>query len=83
MKLHEGLESRLKKVYEPSSFISMKFKGNDIGFKTDDNGNPILLFIGKKTVNGSIKGQRYARTLKRDGNGNVYKDHWDLKGKST
>ncbi len=63
--------------------VDMTFKGNDLSFKTDENGNPILLFIGKKTSNGSIKGERYARTLKRDPKGTIIKDHWELKGKAT
>jgi hypothetical protein len=62
--------------------VSMKFNGKDLQFKTDDQGNPILLFIGKKRE-GRISGQRYMRILKRDSNGILIKDHWDLKGKAT
>jgi hypothetical protein len=32
---------------------------------------------------GKIKGERYARTLKYDREGNLIKDHWELKGKAT
>jgi hypothetical protein len=63
--------------------VEMKYKGYDLSFKTDEDGNPILLFIGKKTEHGSIKGERYARTLKKDREGKIFKDHWELKGKAT
>jgi len=35
------------------------------------------------TESGSIKGERYARTLKKDSQGNLIKDHWELKGKAS
>jgi hypothetical protein len=70
----------LNKVYQPSSFIETRFQRYDLGFKTDEEGNPILLFIGKKDASGNIKGQRYARRLTKDKNGKIIKDHWDDKG---
>jgi hypothetical protein len=54
-----------------------------LSFRTDEDGNAILLFIGKKTEAGTIKGERYARTLKKDREGKIFKDHWELKGKAT
>lgn len=83
MKLSQHLQLKLSKKYEPSSMISMKYKGNDLSFKTDESGNPILLFIGKANESGIIKGERYARTLKSDRNGIIIKDHWELKGRAT
>jgi hypothetical protein len=83
MKLNDDLQQKLAKVYEPSSFIQMKFRGNNIGFKTDDKGNAVLLFIGKAGADRQIKGNRYARVLKYDTKGNKIKDHWELKGKAT
>lgn len=83
MPLNEDLQKKLSKKFEPSTLVDMKFKGNDLSFKTDDEGNAILLFIGKKTEHGTIKGDRYARTLKKDGDGKIFKDHWELKGKAT
>ena len=61
--------------------IEMKFKGKHISFKTDAEGNPVILFIGKALPDGKIKGERYTRTLVRNGEGFLIKDHWDLKGK--
>ena len=82
MKLNQSLLLKLGKKYEPSSMVGMKFKGNDLSVKTDAEGNPVVLFIGKMQADGKIKGQRYTRTLLHDARGIVIKDHWDLKGKT-
>ncbi|HEY8920789.1 MAG TPA: hypothetical protein VIM87_30335 [Chitinophaga sp.] len=74
---------KLGQPYAPSTMVDMVFKGNDLSFKTDEKGNAILLFIGKKMEDGNIRGERYARTLKYDRNGGLIKDHWELKGKAT
>jgi len=83
MQLSPALVKKLGQPYAPSTMVDMVFKGNDLSFKTDEKGNAILLFIGKKMENGNIKGERYARTLKYDRNGELIKDHWELKGKAT
>ena len=83
MKLSRDLQLKLNKQYESNSLISMKYKGSDITFKTDADGNPVLLFIGRKTKDGKIKGERFRRTLKKDLLGTVVKDHWELKGKAS
>ncbi|WP_256013524.1 hypothetical protein [Desertivirga xinjiangensis] len=63
--------------------INLTFKGNDLAIKTNEDGEAILLFIGKLTSEGTVKGERYARRLKKDDKGNVIKDHWELKGKAS
>ena len=73
----------LNKIYAPSSMVDVKFKKYDLSFKTDAEGRPILLFLGKRDENGQIKGERYARRLVFDADGKVMKDHWDHKGKAT
>ena len=83
MALNEELQKKLAKKFEPSSMLEMKYKGYDLSFKTDEEGNAILVFIGKKNESGAIKGERYARTLKKDREGKIFKDHWELKGKAT
>ena len=83
MKLAPDLLKVLSKRYEPQTMINKKFKGFDLVFKTDEEGNPVLLFLGKLNEQGQVKGSRYARTLKKDGEGKVYKDHWELKGRAT
>jgi len=80
MPLGTAILKILEKKYEPSSFIEQRFREYDIGFKTDDEGNPVVLFIGKKTVEGTIRGQRFARRMVKDKNGKLLKDHWDDKG---
>jgi hypothetical protein len=82
MKLNDHLQEELKKSYQPSSLITKRYKGNDIVFKTDEDGYPVLLFIGLMNERGWVKGQRYSRTLKIDHTGRIIKDHWELKGKS-
>ena len=82
MKLSADLLKKLGKKYEPSVLVHDRFRGNDLAFKTDGAGNPIQLFIGRLKEDGTIKGERYARTLKLDKNGKPFKDHWDRKGKT-
>lgn len=81
MKMGEELSKKLSKKYEPSAMVNLQFKGYDLAVKTDDEGNPVLLFIGKADKEGMIKGDRYARRLLKDKEGKVVKDHWDYKGK--
>jgi hypothetical protein len=81
MKIGENLLKKLNKQYEPSSMVSIKLRGYDLALKTDEEGNPILLFIGKANKEGIIKGDRYARRLLKNKDGKILKDHWDYKGK--
>jgi len=73
----------LNKKYNPSTLVEMSFKRYDLAFKTDEEGRPVLLFMGKKDENGNIKGERYSRKLVEDEEGKLLKDHWDHKGKAT
>ncbi|MDQ0639966.1 hypothetical protein QF042_003531 [Pedobacter sp. W3I1] len=82
MKLKDPILNVLGKQYEPSSLIETKFGRYDLAFRTDHEGRPILLFIGKKAENGKIAGERYARRLKIEG-GKTLKDHWEHKGKAS
>ena len=83
MPLNEQLVKKLSGKYEPASRVYMTFRGNDIELKTDNEGNPVQLFIGKMQENGHIKGDRYIRNIIKDKNGITIKDHWDKKGNST
>ncbi|KAA6432772.1 hypothetical protein FEM33_23975 [Dyadobacter flavalbus] len=82
MKIGEKLLKELSKKYEPDRMVSKKFGRYDIAFKTDDDGNPILLFIGNENPEGKIIGQRFGRVLIKDKEGKVIKDHWDNRGKT-
>ena len=80
-KIGEPLLKKLNKQYDASTIIHLKFKDYDLAVKTDEEGNPVLLFIGKANAEGAIKGDRYARRLLKDKTGKAIKDHWDYKGK--
>jgi len=83
MKLKDPILNILKKNYEANAMVETKFGRYDLSIKTDIEGRPILLFMGKKDDNGFVRGERYARTLKFNSDGNVIKDHWEHKGKAT
>jgi hypothetical protein len=73
----------LNKIYEPSTLVELRFNRYDLAFKTDNEGRPVVLFLGKKDKNGIIKGERFSRRLVTDEEGNTIKDHWDHKGKAS
>ncbi|MDX5420702.1 MAG: hypothetical protein LPK14_00490 [Hymenobacteraceae bacterium] len=76
------LEALLGKVYEPGKRYDHKFSGKDIIYITNEYGEPVTLFIGKRREDGSIAGERYVRRITRKPNSNeVLKSHWELKGK--
>ena len=83
MALKEPILKILSKIYEPNQMVEQTFMRYNLAFKTDEAGRPILLFMGHKDALGVIKGDRYARRLVFDKDGNVIKDHWDHKGKAT
>ena len=80
MKLGERLLKVLNKKYEPAKMVALRFGRYDVAMKTDEEGNPILAFVGKADDRGIIKGDQYARRLLKDTDGLVVKDHWDYKG---
>jgi hypothetical protein len=83
MALSEALIKKLAQKYPPNEMTDLRYRGNDLTIKTDNAGNAILLFIGRRQEDGHIRGERYARRLLVDDAGRVLKDHWELKGKST
>ena len=83
MKLGREILKILEKKYDPGSMVYAKFNRYDLAFKTDEEGNPVLLFLGELNDKGQVIGWRYARTLKKDPEGKVIKDHWELKGKAS
>ena len=83
MSLGEDLLKKLNKKYEPSAMVSFRFRSKDVSVQTDEEGNPVKLFIGKRSEDGMVKGERYARVIRKDKNGLIVKDHWDRKGKSS
>lgn len=83
MMLKEPIMKILNQVYEPDSMIEKPFKKYHAAFKTDELGRPVLLFLGKRELDGRIVGERYSRRLKTDDDGKIIKDHWEHKGKAT
>lgn len=83
MKLSEDLIKKLSKKHMPATLIQDTFRGKDIAFKTDADGNAIQLFVGKRSEDGTIKGERFVRTLKFNPDGTLLKDHWENKGKAS
>lgn len=82
MPLHPELDKKLSKKYEPKTRIDDVFKGYDITFVTNEHGEPVLLFFGRRRPDGAIAGERYTRTIKRaPGSLEVKHSHWDLQGK--
>ena len=82
MPLHRALDKKLSKMYEPSTSIDDVFKGYDITFVTNEHGEPVTLFFGKRRPDGLIAGERYSRTIKRHpGSQEVKSSHWDNHGK--
>ena len=65
MPLHRELDKKLSKVYEPKSSIDDMFKGYDITFLTNEHGEPVTLFFGRRRPDGKIVGERFTRTIKR------------------
>jgi hypothetical protein len=84
MPIGSALDKKLNKVYAPSIRIDEVFHGNDITIITNERGEPIHLYIGKRNEDGSIKGEHYARRIQREqGSERILKSHWDNKGKVT
>lgn len=72
MKLGPQLLTFLEKRFEPDTLVEATFHRYDLAFKTDANGRPMVVFLGKKDEQGKIKGERFSRQPK---------GHWDNKGK--
>jgi hypothetical protein len=84
MAISEKLEKKLSKTYEPSSRVDEVFLGNDITIISNERGEAIHLFIGKRNEDGFIKGEHYARRIHREpGSDRIIKSYWDNKGKVT
>lgn len=81
MPINAKLQKILEKFYEPDKRYDQKFSKLAISFITNEYGEPVTLFIGKRNEDGSIKGERYVRKIVRKPNSQeIQKSHWDLKG---
>lgn len=84
MPLSPKLDKLLSKVYSPQERYDSTYMGKDITYITNEFGEPVTLFIGKRRDDGEIAGERYARRIVRKPDSNeILKSHWDLKGKTS
>ncbi|WP_026462492.1 hypothetical protein [Adhaeribacter aquaticus] len=82
MPLQSAIENRLAKKYASSSRLDDVYNGKDLTYITNQNGDPVTLFIGKRNPDGSIAGERYVRRIQYAPDGlTIVKSHWDFKGK--
>ena len=82
MALNKKITYFLEKTYAPDSRIDDVMLGNDLTFITNELGEPVTLFIGKRRPDGAITGERYVRKIvRKPGSQQILKSHWDLKGK--
>ncbi|WP_192821678.1 hypothetical protein [Rufibacter sp. LB8] len=84
MPLNPKLIAKLSKPLAPDSRLEDTFSGKDLTIITDGQGRAITLFLGKRTPDGSINGERFVRRFKLEADGvTVKSSHWEAKGKVT
>jgi hypothetical protein len=83
MELEEPVLKILRKKYQPSSCIETHCSHYDLSFKTDREGDAIVLVLGRKDDTGHIKGERFTRRLRQMANGRIVKEFWEHKGKAS
>jgi hypothetical protein len=83
MPINPKLQTILAKLYTPDSSVDLQYHGKDITILTNENGEAVTLFIGKRNEDGTITGERYARKFKTDSKTGKRSSHWDLKGKAS
>lgn len=82
MPLQPALEKKLGNPFPPGSRIEDTFRGKDLTIITNESGEAVTLFIGKRNDrDGSIKGERYVRRIQRNDDLSIRKSHWECKGK--
>jgi len=82
MELQEPVLKILRKKYQPSSCIETHCSQYDMAFKTDRDGDAIVLLLGRKDEKGQIRGERFTRRLRQLLNGRIVKEKWEHKGKA-
>lgn len=82
MPFQPALEAKLARIYPPNATLAETYRGKDLTLLTNDKGQAVTCFIGKRQADGSIAGERYVRRLQYEPDGStIRKSHWDLKGK--
>lgn len=83
MKIGKEFLKIINKRYTPLSAIDIVFGRYDLTLKTNKEGDPVLLFAGKRNEKGTIIGERFTRIITYDSEGKIVKDHWERKGKAS
>ena len=65
MELEEPVLKILRKKYQPSSLIETHYNKYDLAFKTDREGDAIVLYMGRKDDKGQLRGERFTRRLRQ------------------
>lgn len=81
MPLGDQLINMLQKSFPPKTRIDDIFRGNELTIVTNNEGEAVSLYIGKRLQDGRIKGEYYSRKIVKDSGGKIIKSHWDNKGK--
>jgi hypothetical protein len=82
MALNKKIEIYLQKVFTPDARLHEKLLGSDITIVTNNFGEAVTLFIGKRRPDNNITGERYVRRIIRKPNSlEILRSHWELKGK--
>jgi hypothetical protein len=80
-RLGKTLVGLMNKLYQPEAKIDGIYKDKDLTFITNDVGEPMTLFIGKRKENGNIAGYMYTRQVRRLKQGLIVESHWENQGK--
>lgn len=75
------LEAKLAKKYAANATFHERFGNQDITYLTDDQGQVVQLYLGKRKDDGNIKGERFSRRIVKDASGKILRTHWDRMGK--
>lgn len=75
------LVNKLNKKYAPGARIDDVFRGKEITFLTNNLGEPITLYIGKRNAQGQISGECFFRRIKKRVEGEIKESHWNNQGK--
>jgi hypothetical protein len=79
--LSKALEARLNKTFQTNARIDEVFRGNDVTYITNEYGEAVILYIGKRKPNGMVNGICYHRRIKKREGNKIVSSHWDNKGK--
>ena len=75
------LEKKLNKILTPNAHIEDHYKNLDLTILTNENGEAVTLYIGKRKENGKIAGEVFYRKIKKRENNIITESHWDNQGK--